>query len=611
MHDTLEYALQQPVAEGLGYGRSGELRSVEVFMSDYYRHARTVHRTSRRLLQKFRELIEPMPDGGTAGERLPPPLLLYQGNLSVGPSVRSFDNPVAILDAFAVAAETGLEMDFRLRGAIERSADRLPGRDPEWEALAERFRRIIRSNHVAQTLYAMNDLGVLGRMMPEFGDLVAFFQHNVYHYYTADEHTLIAVAHAEALANGTGTLHDAFCSLPRRDTLFMAVLLHDIAKPRGVADHEITGVTMARTVLRRLGMDDISSDIEFLVRHHLVMEQTAFRRNIHDPETIKEFAARFVRPGLLDYLYVLTYADLSALNASVWTEWKAAMLRDLYQQTAEVLRQRLTAEEIDRFHLDRRAATVNRLIADIRDEVPEADTAQHLQGMNNDTYLAVFTTEEIADHIRLARDVNGVVTRFRHAGGSTEVSVIAPDAPFALSRFCAVLSANDANIFDANIFTRADGVIIDRFRVSATGTGGPLDERTCGKVSLDLTRVMRGELDVEQLFREHHRKWRRRPRTSRNPTIRTDVVFEDNPRYTILDVYAPDSVGFLYRVTETISNLGLDIYFAKIATRVDGIIDAFYVLDRTGSPVRDDTRRTEIRSRILHTIRSIRELTPE
>ncbi len=322
MHDTLEYALQQPVAEGLGYGRSGELRSVEVFMSDYYRHARTVHRTSRRLLQQFRELIEPMPDGRAAGERLPAPLLLYQGNLSVDPSVRSFEDPVTILHAFAVAAETGLEMDFRLRGAIERGADRIPGPDTAWEELAERFRRIIRSDHVARTLYVMNDLGVLGRLIPEFGDLVAFFQHNVYHYYTADEHTLIAVGHAEALATGVGTLHDAFRALPRRDTLIMAILLHDIAKPRGVADHEITGVTMARTVLERLGMDEISPDVEFLVRHHLVMEQTAFRRNIHDPETIKEFAARFVRPVLLDYLYVLTYADLSALNASVWTEWK-------------------------------------------------------------------------------------------------------------------------------------------------------------------------------------------------------------------------------------------------------------------------------------------------
>ena len=168
-----------------------------------------------------------------------------------------------------------------------------------------------------------------------------------------------------------------------------------------------------------------------------------------------------------------------------------------------------------------------------------------------------------------------------------------------------MLSANDANIFDANIFTRDDGIIIDRFRVADAGTRKELDPAVCRKITEDLKLVVAGTLNIDHLFREHHRRWKRRPRQPANPSIRTDVQFEDTPRFTIIDVYAPDSVGFLYRLTETISRLGLNIYFAKIATRVDGIIDSFYILDRGGMPVKDPGRRQEVREKILATINDL------
>jgi [protein-PII] uridylyltransferase len=136
-------------------------------------------------------------------------------------------------------------------------------------------------------------------------------------------------------------------------------------------------------------------------------------------------------------------------------------------------------------------------------------------------------------------------------------------------------------------------------------TGRPLNQRVCAKVQEDLVKVAEGVLDIKELFQEHHRKWKRRPKEALNPSVRTDVTFEDTPRHTIIDVYAPDSVGLLYRITETISGLGLDIYFAKIATRVDGIVDSFYVLDRSGAPVSDRTRREAVKAKILETIRDM------
>ena len=606
-HDTLEYVLQREVAEGIGVEPGPGLMPVEVFMRAYYIHARTVYRLLQRAGQKFREAIEPPRPSGSAGRRVGSAFILYDDALTIDPAVAALGDPAQILEAFTLAAEHEVPPDLRLRGMLERSAEVLQPGDADTPGLSSYFRRILRTHRVAETLHEMNDADILPRYIPEFGALVAFFQHNVYHYYTADEHTLIAVANAENLREKQGILREVFRNLPRKDVLYAAILLHDIAKPRGVADHEITGVGMSAAILTRLGMRDAVGDVGFLVRHHLVMEQTAFRRNVHDPDTLREFASQFERPEQLDYLYVLTYADLSALNASVWTEWKAAMLQELYQRTSEVLRRNLTGSQIDEFHRGITDEAAENVVEFLSGSIPREQVRRHIAGVGNASYVALFSEEEIGQHILKGADNEPVSALFSRAGGYTEITVIARDAPFALSKFCAVLSVNDADIFDANVFTRDDGLIIDRFRVTDSGTKQGLEQRRCEKIAGDLRLVMEGALDIEHLFREHDKKWKRRPKTPPNPTVTTDVRFEENPRYTIIDVYAPDSVGFLYRVTETMSELGLDIFFAKIATRVDGIVDAFYTLDRSGRQIADPMARERIRERILATIQRLAE----
>jgi len=604
-HDTLEYALQSDVAEGFGIRAAPPLEPVEVFMHEYYVHARTAHRLLQRTGQRFRESIEPPRTQGSAGTRIGPAFILFDDALTVDGAVAAFTDPVQAFEAYALSAEHEAPAELRLRGLLERSAELIRPKHAEDPRLAAQFRRILRTHRVAETLHEMNDADILPRYIPEFGALVAFFQHNVYHYYTADEHTLIAIANAERLREKQGVLHDVFRNLPRKDVLFAAILLHDIAKPRGVADHEVTGVAMSAAILGRLGMDDAVADVGFLVRNHLVMEQTAFRRNVHDPDTLKEFAGRFPRPELLDYLYVLTYADLAALNTTVWTDWKDAMLRELYQRTAEVLRRNLSGAAIDEFHREQRREAAGSVIEALAGKLPRERVQAHLDGIPDASYLALFSEEEILEHIRKAENPERPAVLFARPAAYTEITVIARDAPFALSKFCAVLAANDANIFDANVFTRDDGVVIDRFRVTDAATRGALEQKRCEKIEADLRQVAQGSLDIEHLFREHARKWKRRPKAPANATIRTDVRFEENPRFTIIDVYAPDAVGFLYRVTETMSRLGLDIYFAKIATRVDGIVDAFYTLDRNGRQITEPAARATVRTKLLDTINAL------
>jgi [protein-PII] uridylyltransferase len=603
-HDTLEYTLQIQVAEGLKINDETGMRGVEIFMRDYYIHARALHRLLEQTERRFREVIDKPQQERRRGSPLGVHFILHDDVLGADPTLQSFNSPEPIFEAFALAAENDVDIDSRLQGLLEKNAVVLRPDHAPSPVLGGYFRRILNSHRVAQTLHVMNNANILPRYIPEFGELVAFFQHNVYHFYTADEHTLIAIGNAEALREKPSILREVFRNLRRKDTLYAAILLHDIAKPKGVANHEVTGVPIATTVLQRLGLDELVPDVTFLVRNHLVMEQTAFRRNVHDPSTLREFAARFPKPELLDYLFVLTYADLSALNANVWTEWKAAMLQELYQRTAEVLHRKLSGDQIDVFHQEQHDAAAESLIEALSATIPADRVRAHVAGFESPSYLSLFSEEEISQHISRSATLDTVSTLFTHIEGYTEITIIARDAPFALSRFCAVLSANDANIFDANVFTRKDGVIIDRFRVSDAATRHQLEGRTCEKIAKELLSVLQGSLDIDHLFQEHHKKWKRRPKMPLNPTTRIDVVFEDSAQSTIIDVYAPDSVGFLYRITEAMSTIGLDIVFAKIATRVDGIVDAFYVVERTGGPVKDPARREAVRAHLLQAVRA-------
>jgi [protein-PII] uridylyltransferase len=282
------------------------------------------------------------------------------------------------------------------------------------------------------------------------------------------------------------------------------------------------------------------------------------------------------------------------------------LLEELYRRSHEILTQRLTQEEFVRAEAHRRQTVVQDLVSELKAALPEGQARDHLDAVESPAYLATFDAAEIAEHIRRIETAETVSTVFKQKDDYTEVTVIARDAPFALSRFCGVLSANDANILDAQIFTRNDGVIIDRWRVIDFVSKASLSTARCAKIHQELNFVFEEKMDTEHLLQRHRMRWKRRNRIA-NPNVRIDVEFEDHPRYTIIDVYAPDMLGFLYRITGTMSMLGLNISFAKIATRIDGIVDSFYVLDFNGSKLGADQQRAYLRNEILLVINELTE----
>ncbi len=591
LHDTLEFGMQGPIASALGVRAVAGHSAVERFMREYYDAANVAAELTARVALWARDRWL-APAGESSSRPINERLRVQAGRIDLTHPMRRIDTRTA-LEAFAARLDHGIEFSFQLEDAIHRGLGGLRAIRSTDDAAA--FTSLFdRPRGVSGTLQLMSRLGLLERWIPEWRPLVRFFQHNQYHYYTADEHTLRVVEYAEALADSSTPFGEAYRSLPRRDVLAFACLLHDIAKPDRVEDHEIAGVRIARRVLARLHRQELADDVSFLVRHHLEMEQVAFRRNLADPATVQDFAARFPKPELLDYLFCLTYADLSAVNKSVWTDWKASLLTDLYTRTKRVLRGQGEPT----------APSVAPMSDRWRQQFTPEALERHAGLLNDAAYRGAFSAEEISEHLRAVDDRGSVHVLGQQWSEVTELTVVGPDAAFFLSRSCGVLTANDANIIDANIFTREDGVVIDKFRVVDASTHAPLPGDRCRKIENDLREVFAGQVDVEHLLERHRRRWKRKA-GRHNPNIRIDVEFEDHPRFTIIDVYGADTLGFLYRITGTMSRLGLSIHFAKIATRGDGIVDAFYVLDQTGRPLTDPERRSEVQRSLRATLREL------
>lgn len=586
LNDLLDFEIQKKVAADMGYVNDDHVRGVENFMRDYYRHARKIYRLNQVLSDKIRAMLNPHPTAQHV-ENLDEDYSITSEKISFRKEVGK--DAVRLFRAFQHKASTGLHFDENVHETLAQELDAFsePGFQKSKDA-ASIFKSILLSGNVSFTLKSMNELGVLGRYLPEFGKLIGFFQHNVYHYYTADEHTLTAIENLESIGQRDQILGGLLASVRRLDSLYLGVMFHDIAKPISIGRHEIVGVEVAEKALSRIGFDDVIPDVCFLVRNHLKMEQVAFRRNIGDPETVFEFTRIFANGEQLKMLYLLTYADLSAVNPGVWTKWKAQLVHELYKKSSHIISESLDAEGVVSLQEEQRGIREQAII----DKMPSNkydSIRKHFDSIKNDLYAIVFEDKEIVSHIEaIESNFETVDISFSQNEDYTDVTIIAHDAPFQLSRFCSSLSANDANIVDANIFTRDDGVIIDRFKVFDNITRKNLTESQMKKIESELRAVLTGETDPEVLFEKHRVRWQRKLKNEINPNIKVAVQTSETNDFTLVEVFAPDSLGFLYKVTSAISFAGLSIHFAKIATRVDGIVDTFYVLRTDGSKPSQD-----------------------
>jgi [protein-PII] uridylyltransferase len=598
-NDVLGREVQPRIAKNLGYESEGHTLGVERFMRDYYLHARAIHRVSRRLIARCQETLSAR---GSAERRqrqqaLADGLVFFDGRLHRAdrdPEVLRRD-PTRIMKVFWHLHRLGCELSLGLERTVEESLDVVDEgfqRSPEVRDL---FLDICRTwGRVALTFSVMHELGVLGRYLPEFGGLTCLVQYDVYHKFSADQHSLLAVEHLEALAPGQSAESEGaaqvFNEVEKPELLMLGMLLHDIGKAKGHG-HVAKGIPLVRELTARIGLPpEDAGMVEFLVAHHLTMSHIAQRRDIDDPKTIATFAETVGDPQRLRMLYLLTYADMRAVGPGVLTGWQARILHELYTRTLA----RLTGGRVGK---PNRTALAERLLAALGGDVPRQTVKAHL-AMVPDRYLAQTSVQRMAAHLRLiARlDPGPLATElFHHPDlGSSDLVVVTRDVPGLFSVIAGTLAAHGVNIISAQIATRADGIAIDTFQVNDP-TGETVTSAAQWGRTLDaLARVLTGEQSVDALL-ERRRAAGRQPVVGQAPPkVAIDNRLSDE--YTVVEVKSPDRLGLLYLITRTLSSLGLDIGSARIATEIDQALDTFYVLDRAGHRLEEPAAIERVRA---------------
>jgi len=588
--DRFEFSSQLKIADLYGYDESGLTK----FMRTYFEASNALYRFVKSMIKKYSEEIS-LPIPPSLAITLDDDFILKGKIISQHSKTNlSFSD---ILRAHYYRGYYQARFDDGLRSDI---IEKIESEDGISETVSSVFFREILKlpRNVGNTLSVMNELGVLGAFLPEFGDLNGFLQHGVYHCYTTDEHTLMTIKNIEKLREDVSPLGKIYNKKTDKELLILALLFHDIAKPIDIAGHEIIGAEMASSIMNRLGYSEEEINVvSFLVKNHLVMEQVAFRRNLNDPETLNNFTSLFSTIEELDLLYMLTYADLSAVNPAIWTNWKSDLLAELYQKSHAMLQEKISGEEL----LISSTSVFPEDISKHSEKISETHAKEHIESINDIGYTHQFTVKEIAHHIEEIRKGTKLTVLFKEQNGFTNITLITRDFPSLLSKVCGVLAINDVNIQDAKIFTRKDGIVIDTFNTTDFRSHKSISEDRFNKIEVDLKKVVGGMLQLRKEFARMKSKWWRIESKFFKRTGQVKIVFEKHEKYTIIDVYSPDRLGFLYQVTSKMNELGLNIYFAKISTRSDDIVDSFYVLDRNNKKISTNDYKL-IKSALTQTI---------
>jgi [protein-PII] uridylyltransferase len=595
-NDVLGREIQPQIAKNFGYQGDDMSLAVEKFMRDYYLHARVVHRVSRRLIARCRETLSrgrPV-QRRLRQEALADGLYVLDGQLHlVEPDGRAFrEDPTRLMKVFWHSHRLGLELGVDVERAVEDALDLVDERFQRSSEVRDLFLAICRNwGRTAQTLGEMHELGLLGRYLPEWGALTCLVQYDVYHRFTADQHSLLAVENLEALAPGQSTesegIAEVLNELARPDLLMLGMLLHDIGKGKGHG-HVAKGIPLIRELTSRLDLPrEDAETVTLLVAHHLTLSHMAQRRDIDDPKTVASLAEVVGVPERLRMLYLLTFADMRAVGPGVMTGWMARILWELFSRTMA----QLTGGRLERPSREKVAERVTEELGGARGGV-----VAHL-AMMSDRYLLTTSAQRIAAHLRLVERLEEDVVAtdlFHHPDlDSSELVVATQDVPGLFALIAGTLAAEGINILSAQIHTRADGIALDTFQVNDPFGEAVTEDARWRRTLGALRRVLVSEQTVEDLLAARRSGRPAASAVAGPPKITVDNQLSDT--HTVVEVKCPDRVGLLYLITRTFQALGLDIGSARIATEIEQAYDTFYVTDHQGRRLEDPAQMDRLR----------------
>jgi [protein-PII] uridylyltransferase len=606
--ERLTFDYQREIAQRMNYANRPGTSPVERFMRHYFLHAKTVGDLTGSFLAHLDEKVAKTGRrfGLPALRRRPRRLegfLLDRGRLAIADDSFLTADPVRLVQMFWLADKYELEIHplaMRAAGRHAKLIDASVRADPRANAC---FLDVLTSpRNPEAVLRWMNEAGVFGRFVPEFGRVVAQMQFDMYHHYTVDEHTIRAIgllARIErgelksAYPLGSSLVH----RIASRRVLYVAVLLHDIAKGRG-GDHSVIGADLARTLCPRLGLGEAETEtVAWLVRWHLLSSATAFKRDLSDPKTIQDFVERVKSLERLRLLHLLTIVDISAVGPGIWNSWKGQLLRELFEAAEELLRlghkQKGRQERIDsvQAELAQRLGWDDPHFTRLAWRLPDSYWLAEPAGVIERNARFV----DSADRDPAA--VAPVSISVEEERGATLVSVYAKDRPGLFYRLAGAISLAGGNIIDARIHTTNDSMALDNFLVQDSA-GRPFDdphqlERLRGAVA---SAAAGEEPQLDQLDA--------RPlRIARAEAFRIHpAVFIDNgasAHYTVAEVNARDRAALLSALARAIYDSRAMIHSAHIATYGERAVDVFYLTGLKGEKIESPQRLKSLHDRLL------------
>ena len=620
--DRLTFDLQPVVGAHMGYTRHGQQDGVERFMRHLFLTMRDTVRITAVLEPALvrAALGPPALASETDDKLLAQGFVLAGGQLLVAPG-RSFEGePILMLRILQVARDRALELHpLAVRGLIrhERRAVALRG-DP---AAASLFMDLLcgSADHHrtdgAHWLSVLNESGVLGRLVPDWARIVGQMQFDTYHIFTVDQHTVEAVRVLNALEKGelvdvAPIASEIVEDLQSRRALYAATLLHDIAKGRG-GDHSELGAEIALQVGPMIGLDPEETETaSWLVLHHLLLSQTAFKRDIDDPKTILDLADTIQSPERLRLLLVLTVADMRAVSPKVWNGWKAMLLRELYARVADVLAGGLATTE-----RDVRVTRAKEAVANLLGERTEEKLDQFFD-LGYASYWLAFDPETHARHARLVREAElrgaplTVDTQPLPSRAVTEVTVYTADHAGLFSKIAGALAVAGASIVDARIHTLTNGSALDTFWIQ-DAAGGAFDQpHRLAKLYVLIEQALSGRLNLRaEIQRASQAVLGRRMRAIHVPP-RVVIDNRASNTHTVLEVNGRDRPGLLHDVTAAISDQGLQIASAHVTTYGVRAVDVFYVKDVFGLKIENERKLATLREALLTALASSDDAVP-
>jgi [protein-PII] uridylyltransferase len=629
--DVLPKSLQPVMATALGYRDPSPSKRLEMFMRDVYTHMRNIYLITRTLEQRLallpgekrkipslRDLLKRRRE--RAEEQIVDGFRILDGKIYNGP--RTFkEQPRRMMRAFLHAQARGLQLDPDLAQSIRNSLSLVNREFMQDTHVRETFLEILNQRgNVAPTLRAMHEVGLLGKYLPEFGKLTCLVQHEFYHQYTADEHTLVCVEKLDKVWESTtppfSNYARLFQNVERPFVLYLALLLHDAGKAYHSGKHAEVGGDLAITVASRLELDGATThSLRLIIENHLAMVQISQRRDLEDPSVIKSFAAQIQSKENLDMLTLHTFADSQGTSEQLWNGFKDSLLWGLYDRAARVLQGQtefITAKQTQ--------------LAVLRDEVTALlpptfapDEVEAHFATLPPRYFQIRSAREIVAEIVMAhrfmhlqlveedKALEPVITWHNEPDrGYTTVQICTWDRAGLFAKIAGSLTAAGLNILSGQVFTRLDGIVLDSFYVTDAKTGTLPKKEEKELFEKILAQVLTGEIDLRALIAKQKpaKPLYKAIGDERIPTVITfDNVTAE--KRTIIDLETEDRVGLLYVISQAFIDLGLDLALAKIVTEKGAAIDSFYVRYLHGWKIESKEQQKEVEARLREAIASL------